>query len=57
MNPLQETKSALDIEVCHKGVIQGVDPPADDDHDCSDDSLHECVLKVIADRDVKSSRL
>ena len=40
-----------------EGVIQGVDTPADDDHGSSDENLRERMLKVIADRDVRSSRL
>ena len=40
---------------CLEKVIQSVDPPVNDDHDSNDNSLWERMLKVVADRDVKSS--
>ena len=54
MDPLQEIKSAPDVEGCQKGIIQGVNLLYNDDHNSSNDSLWEHVLKVVAKKDVRS---
>ena len=46
----------MHVEGCLEGVIQGIDPLADDDHNSNNNSLREHVLKIVANKDVRSSR-
>ena len=55
MDPLQGTEGALGARGCPKEVIEGVDSAADEDLDSSDKSLRKRVLKIVANRDVRSS--
>ena len=49
------TESASGAEGGLGDIIQDVHSMAADDLDSSDDSLRERVLKIVADRDVRSS--
>ena len=51
---MQRTEDALAAEGCLQGLIQGGESAADEDLDSSDKSLQERVLKIVADRDVRS---
>ena len=42
-------------EGCPQGLVQRGESAADEDLDSSDESLREHVLKIVADRDVRSS--
>ena len=55
MDPLQGTEGAPGAEGCPQGLVQRLESAADEDLDSSDESLRECVLKIVADRDVRSS--
>ena len=52
---MQGTKGAPSAEGCPQGLIQGGECAGDEDLDTSDESLRECVLKIVADRGVPRS--
>ena len=54
MDPLQGTEGAPDAEGCPQGLVQGAESAADEDLDSSDESLREHILRIVADRDVRS---
>ena len=51
---MQGTEGAPAAEGCPQGLVQGGESVADEDLDSSDESLRERVLKIVADRDVRS---
>ena len=53
---MQGTEGAPGVEGCPQGLVQGGESAADEDLDSSDESLRERVLKIVANRDVRSSR-
>ena len=53
---MQGTEGAPGAEGCPEGLVQGAEFAADEDLDSSNKSLRKRVLKIVADRDVRSSR-
>ena len=48
------TEGTPDAKGCPQGLVQGAEYVADEDLDSSDKSLQEHVLKIVAERDVRS---
>ena len=57
MDLLQGTEGAPGGEGSPQGLVQGAESAANEDLDSSDESLREHVLKIVVDRDVRSSGL
>ena len=54
---MQRTEGAPCAEGCPQRLVQGAESAADEDLDSSNKSLQERILKIVANRDVRSSGL